>query len=105
MRPRRVGFLAFDGVMALDVIGPVDAFTSASIEGNNGASQAAYEVAIIGLSKRPFVSESGVLFKPHATIHNAPALDTLIIPGGSGLRNPSTQTTVAEWLTGVVGKI
>jgi transcriptional regulator GlxA family with amidase domain len=90
--------------MALDVIGPVDAFTSASIEERDGTPQAAYDVAIIGLSKRSFASESGVLFQPHATIRNAPALDTLIIPGGSGLRNPSTQAVVAEWLTSVVGK-
>src|SRR5262245_25838369 len=105
MRPRRVGFLGFDGVMALDVIGPVDAFTSASIEGRDGTPQAAYEVTIIGLSKRSFASESGVLVQPHATGRNAPPLDTLIIPGGSGLRNPSTQAGVAEWLTSVVDKI
>src|SRR5262249_42159802 len=46
----------------------------------------------------PFVSESGILFKPHTTLQKAPALDTLMIPGGPGLRNPQTQATVATWV-------
>src|SRR6266478_4525090 len=57
-----------------------------------------YEVVIIGLTNRPFTSESGVVFKPHKTITNAPALDTLIIPGGKGLRVPDTQRKAAEWI-------
>jgi len=32
------------------------------------------------LTSRPFTSESGVVFKPQQDDHNAPALDTLIIP-------------------------
>src|SRR5438067_1609272 len=105
MKPRRVGLLGFDGVMALDVIGPVDAFSSAMPERKDAVPQTGYEVVIIGLSKRPFASESGVRLHPHASIRNAPALDTLIIPGGSGLRNPVTQAAVAEWLMTRVAKI
>jgi transcriptional regulator GlxA family with amidase domain len=39
------------------------------------------------------------VFKPHKTIKNAPSLDTLIIPGGKGLRVPETQKKAAEWIT------
>jgi transcriptional regulator GlxA family with amidase domain len=105
MKPRRVGFLGFDGVMALDLIGPIDAFTSAVTERNNGAPVPCYEIVIIGLGKKPFVSESGVLFQPHTTIHHAPALDTLFIPGGQGLRKPTTQAAVVEWMKRSAGKI
>jgi transcriptional regulator GlxA family with amidase domain len=98
MKPLRVGFLGFDGVMALDLVGPIDAFTSAVEEGKN-QPPSCYEVVIIGLTRQPFVSESGVVFKPHKTIANAPALDTLIIPGGRGLRVPETQKKAAQWIS------
>jgi transcriptional regulator GlxA family with amidase domain len=99
MKPLRVGFLGFDNVMALDLVGPIDAFTSAAVEESNGQTTNCYEIVIIGLTRHPFVSESGVVFKPHKTIANAPALDTLIIPGGRGLRVADTQRKAAEWIS------
>ena len=98
MRSRLVGLLGFEGVMALDLVGPFDAFSSALIE-TAGESRSGYEVLVIGLAKKPFVSENGIVFKPHETIRTAPILDTLIIPGGKGLRVPQTQRAVAEWVT------
>jgi transcriptional regulator GlxA family with amidase domain len=105
MKPKRIGLLGFDGVMALDLVGPVDAFTSAEIEEPNGQPSRCYEVVIIGFSDKSFVSESGVIFKPHKTMSNAPALDTLILPGGKGLRVPETQARVAEWVRSRINRI
>jgi hypothetical protein len=34
MKKRRIGFLGFDGVVALDFTGPAEAFASALDEGN-----------------------------------------------------------------------
>jgi len=99
IKPLRVGFLGFEGLMALDLVGPIDAFTSAFVDGATGETERCYEVVVIGLTGRPFISESGVVFKPHKTIKNAPPLDTLIIPGGKGLRVPETQKRVAEWVS------
>jgi transcriptional regulator GlxA family with amidase domain len=104
MKPLRIGFLGFDGVMALDLVGPIDAFVSATVEEGNSPAADCYEVVVIGLTRRPFVSESGVVFKPHKTIANAPTLDTLIIPGGIGLRVPETQRKAAEWISSRAAK-
>jgi transcriptional regulator GlxA family with amidase domain len=98
MIPRRVGLLGFDGVMALDLVGPIDAFASALVAGKDGRPQPCYEIVILGRTRQPFVSESGIVFKPHATLRRVPALDTLIVPGGPGLRRPQTQAWVAEWI-------
>lgn len=38
------------------------------------------------------------MFKPQWTFDNAPALDTLIVPGGSGLRKPSTTKAVVAFV-------
>ena len=89
--------------MALDLVGPFDAFTAA-VEDGKSETTICYEVIIIGLTRQLFVSESGVVFKPHKTIANAPALDTLIIPGGRGLRVPETQRKAAEWISSRAAK-
>src|SRR5215831_8057058 len=84
--------------MAPDLVGPIDAFTSAFAEDPNCRTADLYQALIIGLTGRPFTSESGIVFKPHKTIANAPPVDTLMIPGGKGLRVPETQQVIAEWI-------
>jgi transcriptional regulator GlxA family with amidase domain len=69
-------------------------------DGNgNGARQNCYETLIIGLTNEPFTSETGVTFKPHTTLDDAPALDTIVIPGGRGLRLVAeTCSRVSAWI-------
>jgi len=98
IQPIKVGILAFEGVMALDLVGPADAFASAQTECESGAAVPCYEVTVIGLTSQAVTSENGVIFKPHTTTANAPPIDTLIIPGGRGLRVPETQRRVAAWV-------
>ena len=98
MNSRRIGFLVFDGITALDLVGPAEAFAAAVVNQANGMPQRCYDVVTIGLSNNVFVSESGVVFKAHRTLQTAPALDTLIIPGGSGLRRPDANAKVSAWL-------
>ena len=90
-KPKRIGFLLFDGITALDLTGPAEAFACARLPGARGAPRPAYDVVTIGLSRRACVAESGVTLVPATTIAAAPALDTLIVPGGNGLRRASDQ--------------
>ena len=55
---------------------------------------------VIGPSRRPFTSDSGIVFTPAATLRDAPELDTLIIPGGHGLRDPIINAKVSAWVRG-----
>jgi len=105
MKPLRVGFLGFEGVMALDLVGPIDAFTTAGVDEADGQAGALYETVIIGLGSKPFKSESGIVFRPDKTIANAPPLDTLIVPGGQGLRKPDTLAKTAAWIRSRAPKI
>ncbi|HXX62647.1 MAG TPA: DJ-1/PfpI family protein, partial [Bacteroidota bacterium] len=98
MDRKRIGFLGYDGVMALDLAGPIDAFASAAIEGPRGQSESCYEPIIIGLNAKPIAAESGIIFRPHTTIDKVRSLDTLIIPGGRGLRVPAIQRKAASWI-------
>jgi transcriptional regulator GlxA family with amidase domain len=85
--------------MALDLIGPSEAFGSAVVEEKDGSPRHAYEIVVLGLTQKPFTAaNTGVVFKPHATLDRAPKLDTLIVPGGPGLREPAINARVAAWL-------
>src|SRR5205085_7909512 len=101
--PLRVGIIGFDGANAIDLAGPLEAFASVhevekhEVEKKDGLPLR-YETVVLGLTKKPFTADSGIVFHPHRTLANAPQLDTLIVPGGSGLRVPRTQAAVAAWL-------
>lgn len=91
-RTRIVGFLGFNGVAALDLIGPLEAFACAA------GPERRYVCRIFGVSRAPFTSESGTLFQPHASLAEAERVDTLIVPGGAGLRAPAINGPIARWL-------
>src|SRR5437868_8586323 len=99
MKPLRVGLIGYDGVQALDIVGPSDAFTIAELESENGKRRPCYEVTIIGITNKPFCAESGVAFEPHTTLTHAPTLDTLIIPGGRGARIGKSGSLIAKWIS------
>jgi transcriptional regulator GlxA family with amidase domain len=97
VKPRRIGFIGYDGVTALDLVGPSEAFGAAWIE-DGGALRRAYEIVILSPNGRPFAAESGVVFRPQASLEAAPRLDTLIVPGGVGLREPRINARIGAWL-------
>ena len=98
MAPLRVGFIGYEQANALDLVGPAEAFASAFRENGKGKLEHCYEVFIIGLTKRSFVAESGIVFQPTTTLEAAPKLDTLIIPGGCGLRVPHINRRIVDWV-------
>ena len=101
MKNRRIGIIGYNGVMALDIAGPVDAFAAVAEYSDQSRQSVGHEVVVIGLTRAPFAAQSGLLFKPHTTVTEAPPLDTLIVPGGPGLRIPATQQKVSSWVSSV----
>jgi transcriptional regulator GlxA family with amidase domain len=98
---KRIGIIGFDGVVAIDVAGPADAFAIANEAESD--PKPSYEILVIASSSQPFVSESGLVFKPQRTFKTAPSLDSLIIPGGSGLRKPVVIRSVSAFIKARVG--
>jgi transcriptional regulator GlxA family with amidase domain len=96
-RLKRIGLLLFDGITALDVAGPMEAFASVRLAGERG-SRPGYELFTIGLNRKEVVAESGLTIKPSTTLAECPALDTIIIPGGRGLREGGTNRIVSNWI-------
>jgi transcriptional regulator GlxA family with amidase domain len=104
MTHRRIGFLAFDGVQALDLIGPADAFASDAFhtlarEPDSDFPPHPYEIVMIGLQGRRFTASSGIVMHANVVVPTNVRLDTLIIPGGAGLRRPGVAEFAAKWIT------
>jgi transcriptional regulator GlxA family with amidase domain len=97
-RTRRIAFLGYPQLTALDLVGPAEVFATAAGLAPPPAGRPIYEVMVLGLDAQPFRAESGLVFVPDAALADAPALDTLIVPGGRGLRDPACLAKVAPWL-------
>ena len=101
MTQRRVGILGYDGMQALDLVGPAEAF--AAVHGRSdgtrdGAAAPAYEIVIIGLTGKRIVAETGLTLQADATPSTSMRLDTVIIPGGRAMRDPETGNRAAAWI-------
>jgi len=97
MNRRRIGFLVFEGVQALDVTGPMDAFAAAEASPGDPRSSC-YELVTIGLTGKSVRTGSGLRLVPSHTFRDAPRLDTLLIPGGAGARDPGIGSKIGAWV-------
>ncbi len=98
IRPRTVGIIGFDGVSALDLIAPLEAFKAARAYREYHRMHSCYEVVLIALTRKRFVSESGVVFKAEALLSAISGLDTVIIPGAGGKRSAEVCEAISLWL-------
>ena len=62
-RPIAVAVLGFDGVSALDLTGPLETFFAARGDDVETERSGTYQVRLIGVTGKSFISESGLLYK------------------------------------------
>lgn len=100
MAPRRIGILGFENLQALDLIGPADVFCSDALAAPEFRAEDGppYEVVLIGVDRKRFTASNGVQFSAGHVIPTVTQLDTLIVPGGSGLRSGDLAGRVAAWI-------
>jgi transcriptional regulator GlxA family with amidase domain len=98
MNPKRIGFLGFEGASASDLTGAADVFAAATLDGGYGNRISCYQVCTIGFSSDYFRSDSGISFIPDSTLETAAEVDTVVVPGGNGLRRSSISARIADWI-------
>ena len=98
MLPKRIGFLGFESVAASNLADAADIFAAAALDGGYGNRISCYEICTIGFSSECFRAESGIAFTPDSTLDTVSELDTIVIPGGNGLRRSSVSERIADWI-------
>lgn len=87
--------LALPGVQLLDVAGPLDVFSEANVQ----SGYKAYETCVIGLSRDPVISSSGVRLLPDQMIDKvAQTFDTLLVAGAPHLSPVKMDPRLLQWL-------
>ncbi|MGH8172210.1 MAG: GlxA family transcriptional regulator [Rhodanobacteraceae bacterium] len=94
MALKRIGFVAYDGMTALDLTGPMEAFHSANL----CLGTDVYDFVVLAASGKTVTAESGLRIAPQASLARAPRLDTIVVPGGAGMREPKICAPISEWL-------
>jgi transcriptional regulator GlxA family with amidase domain len=105
MLAKQVLIVGYDEITSLDLSGPLEAFSSAVVENSKGKSEPGYKVTIAALGAKTFRSESGLCITADCSLSSVRQVDTLLIPGGRGMRNPSTGAKLAGWISKRVDRI
>lgn len=94
-RDHSIAVILFDGVMLMDVAGPAEVFATANAA---AAPVPGYRLRTYGVGGKPVRSEAGLTLVPDAPLPARLTVDTLLVPGGSGLRRPQVLAEVANAL-------
>jgi transcriptional regulator GlxA family with amidase domain len=97
-RTKSIGILGFEGISVADVAGPLEALAAARTDVDGDKIRACYDARLIAVGARTFRSESNLVLTAKETLSQARDLDTVIIPGGIGIREGETRRKVVDWL-------
>jgi transcriptional regulator GlxA family with amidase domain len=95
---RKVVILTFPGIQAMDVVGPFEVFTGASL-----LLHGAYEVVVASVDGRPATTGTGLAFVTQPLPNPSEPLDTLVLPGGRGVDEVRGQPEAVGWIRAVAG--
>ena len=88
--------LAFPGIQALDVIGPYEVFTLASL-----LVDGAYHVAVASRDGEPAITATGLGLLTTELPDPRGPVDTVVLPGGAGVDAARQRTDIVDWIRAV----
>jgi transcriptional regulator GlxA family with amidase domain len=107
-RMRRIGFLVYPDIEALDICGPLGAFAYADyyLREAGRTGEPGYEVLVIAASPGPVRTQSGLqIVATHGCGDVTQRLDTLIVVGGVGAEAACADQTLFEWLRATAPRV
>ncbi|MBN9479162.1 MAG: helix-turn-helix domain-containing protein [Bordetella sp.] len=105
---RTVGFLAYDGVQLLSIAGPSEVFGAANrafAERGIPPLRQPYAPRIFSPEGGGVVSASGLTLQTDPLDNEGAALDTLVVPGGRGIRAIMAHAPTLDWLRATAPKV
>jgi transcriptional regulator GlxA family with amidase domain len=92
---RRIVFLAFPGVQALDLIGPTEVFSQAQ----RSTPGPTYRIEVVAGDGTSILTSSGIELVPEHSLEECRGpIDTLIVAGGNGTRAAGRDEQLVSWL-------
>ena len=96
--------VGYQGVQALDLVGPFEVFTGASIYlGGQGRGEDGYTVTIASVDGEPVSTGTGLAFVAQPLPDPAQPVDTVVLPGGYGVDEVRKNSEVLDWVRTAAG--
>jgi len=107
-RHRRIAMLFFPDTQIIDVTGPLSVFSTAADElASPGGGQTAYSLMLLASQLAPIATSCGVRIMPDRKFSDTvpEEIDTLIVPGGFGVRKAVSDKALIGWIRHAAGKV
>ena len=106
MRPMRtVVILGYPGIQSLDLVGPFDVFTTATLllagEHGDDGYQRGYHVTLASADAHPVASGTGLTFVTEPLPDPEIPVDTVVLPGGGGVGAAAADPVLIDWIRAV----
>lgn len=88
--------VGFPGVQALDLVGPHEVFTAASLLTSGG-----YQVSIVSPAGQPVTTATGLAFMAEPLPDPSDPVDTVMLPGGAGTDAARADAELVSWIKDV----
>lgn len=95
---RKVVIVGFAGVQSLDVVGPHEVFSGASLLTRGG-----YDVAVASIDGQPVTTATGLAFMTVPLPDPGNPVDTVVLPGGAGIDAARSNAELVGWIKTVSG--
>lgn len=97
--------LAYEGVQSLDVTGPAEVFSGASLLHAAESGAAPYTVEVVTPDGDTVRASSGIQLRPdRSTAGTRGPIDTLVVAGGSGVRRAVEDAALVRWVGAAAGR-
>jgi len=94
---RKALFVGFPGVQSLDLVGPFEVFTTASLL-LAAAGKDGYQPVVVSLDGQPVSTDTGLSFAAVELPDPAEPVDTLVLPGGRGAHTGHRDPRLVDWI-------
>jgi len=97
---RRIVFVTYPGITALDLVGPHEVFTAAAeVSRRTGGERDAYRAEVASLTAGPLATTRGlVVVADRALASLRVPIDTLVVIGGEGAYRASDDVELVAWI-------
>ncbi|MDG4663597.1 helix-turn-helix domain-containing protein [Mycobacterium sp. 236(2023)] len=101
---RTVLIAGFEGVQALDMVGPFEVFTGATLFATTQGLGDGYAVRVVSVGGAPVSTGTGLTLVAEPLPDPGEPVDTVVLPGGFGTEMARKDDALIDWITAVASR-